>query len=102
MAGVYLDSSRLPVPGTWGGGELGLGVVVGQRLSLQLEKVVPSLEGCTTVQNLPPLGAVAGRRAWSAGGKSHCFPGVLWEKTKAACVRHPGGLAVRAAALSPQ
>ena len=27
--------------------------VVGQRLSLQLEKVVPSLEGCAIVQNLP-------------------------------------------------
>ena len=34
---------------------------------------------------------MAGPRTKSAGGKQGCFPGVLWEKTKAACVLHPRG-----------
>ena len=101
-AGLSLDWGRLPVPkSTWGGGEPALGAVVGQGRSPQLEKMVPSPEGCTIVQNLPAsatLGTVAGPRAQSAGGQGRCLPGVLWEKTKPACVHHPGGLAARSVA----
>ena len=46
-------------------------------LSPQLEKVVPSLEGCAIAQNLPVSaipGTVAGLRAQSAGRKRWPFP----------------------------
>ena len=104
--GLSLDWGRLSVPkSTWGGREPGLGAVVGQGRSPQLEKVFPSPEGCTIVQNLPASatpGTVAGPRAQSAGGQGRCLLGVLWEKTKPACVRHPGGLRWRRRQLSMQ
>ena len=41
-------------------------MVVGQRLSPQLEKVFPSLEGCAIVQNLP-ASTTPGHSGWSEG-----------------------------------
>ena len=93
---TFLGLEPAPCSHTWGGGEPGLGVVVGQSLSPQLEEVVPSMEGCMLIQNRPASTTpglrdiVAGRKAQTAGGKRRRFPGVLWEKTKAACVRHLG------------
>ena len=78
---------------TRGGGEAALGTVVGQGLSPQLEKVVPSLEGCVIVQNLSvssTLGSSGWAKGQSAVGKGGHLHGVLWEKTKPACVcLHP-------------
>ena len=51
---------------TWGGGEPGLGAVVGQKLSPQLAKVVPSLEGCMIAQNLP-ASTTPRRGSWAEG-----------------------------------
>ena len=71
--GAFFGLGPAPCSHNWGEGKLALGAVVGQGLSLQLEKLVPSLEGCTIVQNLAastarlPLRAVAGPRAQSAG-----------------------------------
>ena len=103
--GAFFGLEPAPYSRTWRGGEPVLGAVVGRGLSSQLEKVVPSLEGCTIVQNLPAsatLGTVAGPRAQSAGGQGRCLLGVLWEKTKPACVRHPRGLRWQGWRLSPQ
>ena len=41
-------------------GARGLGAVVGQGLSPQLEKVVPSLEGYAIVQSLPASATLGG------------------------------------------
>ena len=51
--GAFFGVRLAPCSRTWGGREPALGAVLGQRLSLQLEKVVPSLEGWVTVQSLP-------------------------------------------------
>nr|XP_060515629.1 probable methyltransferase-like protein 25 [Panthera onca] len=93
---TFLGLGPAPCSRTWGGGEPGLGAVVGQSLTPQLEEVVPIMEGCMLIQNRPASttpglrDVVAARKAQTAGGKRCRFPGVLWEKTKAACVRHLG------------
>ena len=51
--GAFFRLEPAPCSCTLGGGEPGLGAVAGQGFSPQLEKVVPSLEGCTIAQNLP-------------------------------------------------
>ena len=51
--GAFFGLEPAPCLRTWGGREPGLGTGVGQGLSPQVEKVVPSLEGCTIVQKLP-------------------------------------------------
>ena len=51
--GAFFRLEPAPCSRTLGGGEPGLGAVAGQGFSPQLEKVVPSLEGCTIAQNLP-------------------------------------------------
>ena len=65
--GAFFRPEPAPCSRPWGGGELGLGAVVGQGLRPQLEKAVPSLEGCAIAQNylrLPPWG-LAGAAALS-------------------------------------
>ena len=93
--GAFFRLELAPCLCTWGGGEPALGVVVGQGLSLQLEKVVPSLEACTIVQNLPASatpGALAGLRTKSAGGKGGRFPRVLWKRQRLPASATPGAL----------
>ena len=51
---------------TWGGGEPGLGAVLIQGISPQLEKVVFSLEGCAIVHSLP-VSATPGLCGWAEG-----------------------------------
>ena len=90
---------------TWGGGEPALGAVLGQRLSPQLEKVVPSLEGCEIVQNLPASG-IPTRSGWTEGSVCRrirlLFPWSAVGKDKACLGLPPRGLPARAEALSPQ
>ena len=64
--GAFFGLGPAPCLCTWGGGEPALSAVVGQRLSLQLEKVVSSLEGCVTVQNLP-ASTTPGLSGWAEG-----------------------------------
>ena len=87
----------------WGGGKPGLGVVVGQRFSPQLEKVVPSLEGCGIVQNLP-VSAIPRRSGWAEGDvcrrKTTPFPWSAAGKDKGCLHPPPQGLLGRVAAQS--
>ena len=80
---------------TWGGGEPGLGVVVGQSLSPQLEKVVPSLEGCAIAQNLP-ASATPRHSGWARGSVCRRIlplsPGSAVGKDKA-CLGPPSAMA---------
>ena len=80
--------------------------MVGQSLSPQLEKVVPSLEGCVIAQNMPSLPPHPGVQ-WLGQGHS------LKEENAAVslecCGKRQGlpasatqGLTVRASALNPQ
>ena len=105
-AGLSSDWSQLPVRAPGGGEETALGAVVGQGLSPQLEKVIPSLEGCAIAWNLP-ASATPGRSGQAKGSvckrKSLPFPWSTMGKDKASLHSPPRGLEVaRAAALSPQ
>ena len=89
--GALFRLGPAPCLHTWGGGEPALHAVVGQRLSPQLEKVVPSLEGCVihrTCLRPPPLG----HNAWAEGAicrrKRQPFPWSAVGKDKA-CLRPP-------------
>ena len=67
--------------------------MVGQGHNPQVEKAVPTLEGCTIVQSLLAP-TTSGFSGW-AEGVDHCrrkgsLPRVLWKKTKPACIcLHP-------------
>ena len=61
--GLSLDWGWLPVHVP---GEPALRAVVGRRLSPQLKKIVPFLEGCEIAQNLP-ASATPGCSGWAEG-----------------------------------
>ena len=69
------------------------GCGVGQRLSPQLEKAVPSLEGCVIAQNLP-ASATPRHSGWAEGALCRrirpLFPWNAVGRIKPACV-HPLG-----------
>ena len=79
---------------TWEGGEPALGsVVVEQRHSRSGRKQSPPWRAARQYKAClcsPPPDSVARWRALSTVGESSPLPGVWWNRTKPACVRHPG------------